>query len=466
MTEASVYALLILSVFVVLSQDVSGQDRWNGSDKTIIKSEDIINLIREGKDVYCGQDSVIIGDVLFDNIANKSIESNINISSDIYGEVRACKKFKGLVNFSDATFHRDAIFENSVFSGAVLLDSASFKGILNLDGVHFNNISSFEEVNCEENVNFNHAIFYRSTSFSDSIFSKLADFSQCIFKDHSEFVHANFRGRALFRGSTFGKETSFRGGEFARDAEFNGADFKSDAVFTSAKCEGTMNFNKHNFIKFIGTEFNGNIYFNESQINQVNIKYAQLSNHSILFLDNCDFYRLDARWADIKDHILFDEQIYIKLINYYKSVGMFADADACYREYNHMSTKPNVSSKIISSILWITCDYGTDARRAPILLVILALIFAALYRISSSIVDKKSSPFQQTSSNLGDSTGQHVAPKISIRDALYFSAMVLVNSSTNYEPIGGWRWAVLVERMIGWALLAIFIITIVRLGLR
>lgn len=440
----------MLSVLAVISQDVSGEDLWSGPDKIRINASNILDQISEGKDVNCGPDSVIIGDVLLDDITNKSIKSDITIHSEIYGKVSASKEFQGLVDLKGAIFHGDVSFKDSVFLGNFRLDDASFKGILSLEGAHIKGPSSFTNIICEENADFYRAIFAGPFYFYNSKFSKLAEFSRCKFMDYGEFQHSTFLGRALFRGSTFAKETTFRGSEFAMDAEFNGANFSSDAIFASVKCEGTLNFNKYGFIKSKRTEFNGNLSLEDSRIRHIDLKDVTLSNRSFLNTKNCDFYRLDARWSDLKDHISFDEQVYIKLINYYKSIGMFADADACYREYNHKSTKPNISSKIISGILWITCDYGTDARYAPFLLVVLSLIFAILYRYPSPHIEIKDSPGQE----------------ISRRDALYFSAMVLVNSSTKYEAIRHWRWAVLIERLIGWALLAIFIITIVRLGLR
>lgn len=450
MAQVSVYALVMLSVLAVLSQDVSGEDLWDGPDKIRINASNILDQIREGKDVNCGPDSVIIGDILLDEITNTSIKSDITIHSEIYGKVRASKEFQGLVDLRGATFHEDVSFEDSVFLGRFQLDDAYFKGILNLMGANFTGPSSFGNINCEENAYFYRAIFAGPSYFYNSKFSKLADFSQCAFKDYGEFPQSTFLGRALFRGSTFEKETSFRGSEFAMDAEFKGANFSSDAIFASVKCEGTLNFNKYGFIKLKRTEFHGNLSLEKSRIRHIDLKDATLSNRSLLNINNCDFNKLDARWDNIKDHIIFDETTYIKLINYFKSVGLFSDADACYREYNHKSRKPDISSKIINSILWITCDYGTDARRAPVLLVILSIIFAILYIYPSPHIKIK------------DRSGQ----AISRRDSLYFSAMVIVNSSTKCEAIGLWRWAVLIERLIGWTLLAIFIITIIRLGLR
>jgi len=450
MARVSAYALVILSVLAVLSQDVSGEDLWNGPDKIRINASDILDQIREGKDVNCGPDSVIIGDVLLDEISNRSIKSDITIHSEIYGKVSGSKEFQGLVDLRGATFHEDVSFEDSVFLGSFQLDGASFKGILNLMGANFSGSSSFLNIICEGNAEFYRAIFASPFYFYNSKFSKLADFSQCTFKDYGEFVHSTFLGRALFRGSTFEKETSFRGAEFAMDAEFKGANFSSDAIFASVNCEGTLNFNKYGFIKLKRTEFHGNLSLEDSRIRHIDLKDTILSNRSLLNINNCDFNKLDARWDEIKDHIIFDETTYIKLINYFKSVGQFSDADSCYREYNHKSKKSSISSKIINGILWITCDYGTDARRAPLLLVILSIIFAILYKYPSPHILIKDAPSEP----------------ISPRDSLYFSAMVLINSSTKYEPIEGWRWAVLVERLIGWVLLAIFIITIIRLGLR
>jgi hypothetical protein len=462
MAQVSVYALVMLSVLAVLSQDVSGEDLWDGPDKIRINASNILDQIREGKDVNCGPDSVIIGDILLDEITNTSIKSDITIHSEIYGKVRASKEFQGRVDLKGATFHEDVSFEDSVFFGSFRLDDASFKGILNLEGAHFDGSSSFGNINCEENAYFYRAIFAGPSYFYNSKFSKLADFSQCKFMDYGEFQHSTFQGRALFRRSTFAKETTFRGSEFAMDVEFNGANFSSDAIFASVKCEGTLNFNEYSFIKSKNTEFNGNLSLEDSRIRHIDLKDATLSSRSLLNINNCDFYKLDARWVDIQNHILFDEEAYIKLINYYKSVGMFADADACYREYNDESKKPDIFSKAVNWFLWITCYYGTIAWLAPIYLAILSIIFAALYRYPTPKIKIKINDARVVRDAKKDESKQ----EISFYDTLYFSSMKLVNSSTDYVPIGRWRWAVLLEIIIGWALLAIFIIMIVRLGLR
>jgi hypothetical protein len=56
---------------------------------------------------------------------------------------------------------------------------------------------------------------------------------------------------------------------------------------------------------------------------------------------------------------------------------------------------------------------------------------------------------------------------ISFGDALFFSIMVFVSKPPQqWLPRGKWRYAVMVEGVIGWLLLGLFIVTLAKVTIR
>lgn len=441
--------LILITSSLSASHGAAGQFGWNNSTKNLVDADILIDKISNNGNIIYGPESVINGDLNLDKVKSKSIMSDINISSEINGKIIATNKiFNGKVCIWRSIVHDDVSFAGSVFLNDAFFAETNFRNKLSFDDAKFKGRARFQGAIFTMNAGFRNAAFLGSNNFLKTTFNGRADFSMSRFYERGEFQFSDFKERAIFHNADFREGLTFLGSDFLKDVEFSGAKFGGDALFESIKCYSAMNFNAHPFIGLKGSDFSRLISFENSAIQYLNLNNCSFSNESDLILNDCDYYRLNARWNDIKDHIPFDKDVFISLVNYYKRVGQFEDSDACYREYN-LKSDYSPGTWIVSRFLWITSDFGTDAWRTVRLLVFLSLLFTLLYFKGKSIREK-SRPFNY----------------LPFWDCLYFSIMVLVNFSSDYKALGRWRWVVLAERVIGWILLAILIITIVRLGLR
>lgn len=435
-------ALLIVNLFVF--QGGIGQICWDGT-KNRINADQIIDKIERGENVCYGPDSVIVGDLIFDKIKNKSIKGDIQINSDVYGKIIARNKiFSGLIDFNSCNFYKEVSFEGSSFLSNVFFYNSNFKKELSFEDVTFIKVSSFDGIVCDMSAGFLNASFEGDNTFYKATFNGRTDFSQCRFNRNGQFQMVNFKERSLFHRVDFKREASFFASDFSKDAEFYEAKFNGDAIFKSIKCDGALNFNDYPSLLLDGAEFSKSALFESSIIKYLNINNSRFSKNCKIYLNDCDFYRLNAKWDNIREHVPFDEEVFIHLFNYYKSVAQFNDADACYREYNY-----NSMQSALSRFFWLTSGFGTIISRTIIFLVLSSLFFALIYYLLKCIKKKDGSN-----------------DDLSVTDYIYFSLMVLINFSTDFVPVREWRWLVLIERLIGWILLAILIVTFMRLGLR
>ena len=441
--------LILITSSLSASHGEAGQFGWDNSKKNFVDADILIDKINNNENIIYGPESVIDGNLNLDKVKSKSIMSDINISSEIYGKIIAKNKiFNGKVCVWKSIIHDDVSFAGSVFLNDAFFAETNFRNKLSFDDAKFKGRARFQGAIFTMNAGFQNAAFLGSNNFLKTTFNGRADFSMSRFDERGEFQFSDFKQHAIFHRADFREGLTFLGSDFLKDVEFSGAKFGGDALFESIKCYSAMNFNDLPFIGLKGSDFSRLISFENSAIQYLNLNNCSFSNESDLILNNCDFNRLNARWNDIKDHIPFDKDVYISLVNYYKRVGQFEDSDACYREYS-LKSDYSPGSWIVSRFLWITSDFGTDAGRTVIIIIILSLFFASLFFLQKCI-RRKDRPYYY----------------LPFRDCLYFSLMVLVNLSSDYIPLGRWRWVVLAERAIGWILLAILIITIVRLGLR
>jgi hypothetical protein len=432
----------LLLVCLYICHGMSYQSAWDDSSRTKIYADNILEKINKGEDINYGPDFIIVGDLILDRIINKSIKGNIYINSDIYGRVIARNmEFHGLINFGKSNFYDEVSFEGSVFLGKVIFDGAVFKNKVSFEDANFADLASFEGATYEKSTKYRNACFNGSVIFSNTLLNGLSDFSGAVFYKSGEFQYATFKGRALFNGASFKETISLLGSELAKDVEFYEASFEDDAVFDSIRCESTMHFNDDPSFRLDGAKFNCQLSFRDATVKCIDLNNSYFSNECQIFFNNCDFNELNARWDDIHDHMPFNKDVYFKFINYYRSVGLFDDANACYREYYQNLKSPDFLSSIRNFFFQITSNYGTNAAYPLIILLILLFLFAFLYWIAKSIKRKDNSDINEV---------------VSFRDCLYFSATVLINYSNDYIAIGKWRWLAYFEFLLGWLMLLIF----------
>jgi uncharacterized protein YjbI with pentapeptide repeats len=436
---------------IVLEEKVEGSEYllW----RKVIPAEKIIKKSSYGRRPIEYEKVLIVGD--------------LNLSADTQFDRRDLEKIiirdseiKGDVNF-DFTFLHVFDFTGTVFRGNVSFEKAHF-----VENAQFSNARFFKDVNFK-NAKFgseNNLPFLDSTQFEGVIFGGNANFEDTKFVDDMSFSHSRFR---------VSKDhiVSFYGAEFKRDAHFVDivSGVEKDINFMSAKFNADAN--------FAFSQFAGNTDFRDAEFKGDANFYGIVLNTKLnkkLQLKGADFNRLRVRsWNSIKDKLDCDGPAYLLLVRSFKMQEQFENADYCYYDYREWRrTVKDISkekqsnwSKLYDFVSYVSCGYGVRLSFTLAWIFGSILGFASLYRIFYGIT--KSSPPEITMNTLNNSTllfslaPNEISP--CFWECLYFSAISLTGSTpVGLSPVGGWKYAVMFESVLGYLLLALFIVILAR----
>ena len=141
------------------------------------------------------------------------------------------KAFKELIDFRRAVFHGDvcfnhlrflksAYFGHAEFSGMAWFGGAKFYGTASFDGAEFSQVASFTGVEFSEDAMFVDAKFYAEVGFGGAKFHGEAAFSKAMFSKQAWFYQAEFSG-----------VTSFADAKFSNKAQFDFSQFRGIVLF-------------------------------------------------------------------------------------------------------------------------------------------------------------------------------------------------------------------------------------------
>lgn len=480
-------ARVIVLVLVILPLAVQGLAFQGGmfSEENvpkIIPASDILAKIQNEEPIE--YDNILIEDDL--DLRQFSLRSNITspikiIDSTFKGDVI----FNGVhfdekVDFSGSNFTKAADFYDAIFGDDVDFRTTKFN-----NGVHFNG-----DTFCG-NSDFADATFCGHAYFSETIFNKDAYFYRATFEKRTNelsreayFTGAAFRGRAIFSRSTFREYARFDKATFSKDAYFNEAVFSNNADFSEAtfrehksKLEIVLNrtnLNRTNSVRyrlntdvdFRGTTFNRESDFSETVFNG-NIDcsdatfdgYSDFSGASLsgyVYLKGATFRDYLIGWNNIKNALLCDEATYLRIIKNFKDHGQFDEADDCQYLYRleYMDGPYDV-------LAWITCGFGVKWLQTIYFSISLLIIYGWVYFLTIVRNDPK---------EMIDNPKEIIATQLF--DSLWFSAMVLLSIPSELYPkkIDVYREYTkhmkyhlpILERLMGWGILILFINTLSR----
>ena len=344
------------------------------------------------------------------------------------------------------------------------------------EGADFNYVSFgknayFNYANFSKNAYFNQATFDKNAYFKYANFSKNAYFNQATFDKNAYFDEATFGKKVYFDRATFGDYAIFAKVSFSEGADFNYASFGKNAYFNSA------NFSKKNAY-FNQATFSGGAIFRDANFNDSasfrSAKFDSLDFYntkiSRLDLDDADFKTLKVdKWDSLKNVThSFDGPTYVKLIKSFREMEQFDDADAAYIKYRQVSKeRKNLSkSKLLDEIAWYSCGYGVKPLHAAVSAVIIIVIFTPIYGLRGGIgrskendeVDEQDVSFRKALLK----AFKHLF------DAFYFSMVTFTTiGSGDLYPADRYRKAaVVIEGLLGWLILALFIVTLANVMIR
>ena len=379
-------------------------------------------------------------------------------------------KFTGTANFRQTSFGRSVSFWKAIFLADANFQGARFMGYASFQSAVLSGNADFRGANFNEELNMEFASFQGNAIFLGSYLAKEANFFRAEFWDVN-FTGSHFQGKASFQGSCFQEDAVFEQAVFAEEAQFSDvsfleeADFRSvqfckEAFFRGTQFTGTANFSCSNFQK--------NLYLANAKIQVMRLFDAVFAGQ--IDLHNANFARLEVRWPTLCQHLAYDGAAYLSLAKNFRNQEWFEDADDCYYHYRRMSQSGKTLvfrekmlikinwSKLMDGMAWISCGYGVRPRNTVFLSCFLIILFALLFWMGDGIVVE---PL--------NGAGPSIASPESLNflDNIYFSAMVFTaKTQVKWFPVGVFRYLATAEAVLGWLLLALFLVTLGRTMIR
>ncbi len=456
-----------------------------------ISAEEIRWKVISGEPVFLdGVD--VAGDLNLSGIEPPVVREPLAIvNSNISGLDLCGLEFRDQVNFTGsrvdeirakaAVFEEGAIFDlldvsgNTDFEGAHFQKDASFFSS-NFSGITYMNYTTFEDYGY-----FADCRFAKGLHISDSTFQGFADFYGARFYDAllclntkfiegAGFVGCEFGGPTYFGMSSFYGYTSFGGSVFRDLANFVLARFDKAVYFGEILFEGDALFGLAHFgalANFAGTSFVKELNLNSASIDAFVLDNATFESSSKIKLKGAEFRRITAPWPLIKGHIVYDGATYLALVKNYQELEWFEDADDCYYDYRReaQQRKPFGWSKIFDYLAWITCGYGVRPSYSFLWSIASIILFGIIFYLGG--IKKQTVRSDANPERLKDSQETELVP-ISFHDGIYFSALVYLYSTSTMEfkPTGIYRYLVILEGLLGWFFLSLFLVSLGRVMIR
>lgn len=420
--------ILAFSFILSTSSAVQGQNLNN------ISASSILENISNGKDVIISN-SVIIGELNF----GKLNKTNLKLVSKYIILNPECFIENEVKEENITVIGNKISITNSIFENDVNISSNEFTENLDFRDSKFKGTTNFNEALFRYPVQFYNAEFYNDTDFRCTRFGGTAGFMNATFYKQAHFRRAEFESYSNFANTNFYQLVRFNATKFIGPySDFTSASFRDDAIFEFATFVNKVDFSYANFknpVYFLNTKFYI-VSFN-------NTNFTRLS------LDETDFKTINVRWSNIKN-VNLDEITYLKLIRNFKEIGQYNDANDAYYQYRIESEAIEKSKKqyvpwLFEEIWRISCGYGVKPQNAIILSVMLILFFSFFY-------------FPRNSKNL-------------IKDAIfsiYLSSLIFFSiESKDSHPVHRYeKIAYIIERVSGWFILTLFIVTLTNVMIR
>ena len=343
----------------------------------------------------------------------------------------------------------------SVINSSISITNSYIKGTADFKESIFNGVVNFENTNFDGDSQFQASKFNNDAIFARSRFHRNAQFDNCYFNEPAYFYDSVFDGDVSFEGTKFNNVVSFWHSQFRGYGNFMRSQFHGNYVDF-----GTSNFYKDAIFK--ESKFSGNAHF-------IGVKFNQSADFSSSDLVQLDPNLLHLQWSFFQGHLSYNEILYISLIRKFKDRGQFEDARDCY--YDYRSEKLRLESfgltKFLDYLAWLSCGYGVRPSYTIGLIMAFIIFFGFVYWscecILCSLSPMMSLYRRRTSALIGR---RRIGMKnLSASQALYFSLLTFfhINSPAYLYPSGRWKYAVTFEYILGWFLLALFVIVLVNI---
>jgi len=439
-----------------------------------IYAEEIISKIKAGKQVYYNN-IIIIGDLdISDLNLSSTIRSNIKIiNSVILGKVDLSGyKYENPVDFSNSTFKDMADFSGIEFASLAYFVDSRYNNKVTFQSSRFNRDASFRYAKFERDANFEDTRYYGEADFRETTFGEDAFFRGSAFLEIADFIECKVLGSAFFGNATFKNAAQFSKSRFKKYADFSDAQFTGNAIFAMTEFSNAADFKRSNFkenANFLATKFQSKGLFQYARFGG-DTDFSEAFLNRNINLSKATLRRFNIEWNLLKDRLDYDGSAYLALVKSYRDLEMFDYADSCYYDYRKIGQekKPIGLSKGIDIIAEKTCGYGVRPDYTLWLSLLVILVFSLIYWIGNSLNDANSCSRLRTFSFIKLSTVSKIDIVDSFTNAIQFSSSTFISlAMPEWRPSSiFWKWIIITERLIGWLLLALLLVTLGHVMIR
>lgn len=480
--------MLIFAAFLLLcgacaAQAQASRSSLGDAGPTVIEAEEILSEIRAGEPL--NYDNVTIAGSLDLShlpgpvkqpvkITNSQFQGSLNFAGVTFNEPVDLRGtvFQKNISFAKARFLGDAKFAGSRIFGQADFIDAVFAGLASFTSARFFNDTSFGSVQFGQDAIFMAATFSRDVDYNFAKFSRLGyfenarfenvSFLQSQFDGHVTFLNAQFRGNAIFAATRFNSDVVFRGARFLRGNTFGLANFGgfsdfANVVFVDPAFFGVTRFSDNAY--FVNARFDKGLILEDARLYSMQLDNVSFGDSAKINLNGADFTKFVVRWNAIKDRMVYDGAAYLALVKNYKSLEWFNDADDCYYQYRKIGQdmEPWGWAKISDIVSWISCGYGVRVSYTAVCCLFTILLFGVIFWAGKGM-----NKFEIEGLELPGNSGLRPSTRVSLTDALYFSIAMFTTSQApvNTYPVGFYRHLAMLEGILGWFFLGLFVVVL------
>ena len=360
---------------------------------------------------------------------------------DFKNEVRFLStRFCDELDFQFAVFNKPLIFYGCYLQGKVSLSDSTFWDYVHFDKTLFRETADFFNTSFQKEVSYKHAVFYADCTFSGSRFrssmliNPCLDFNNVVCHETAYFKDADFKGIADFEGAQFRRKSDFINAKFnyinLRQAQFGWFEMKWEQIGRKRLLFGTVSIPDIDVSKKYISEEEFNKSFQNRSDTPLTEKHRQYDILKGIFLNQGDFVSAD---------------------------GCFYDWKQIERKESRLGWNPESwIVKIFHYINWLSCGYGVKPIRTLFFASIMILLFGIIFTITNPSFEL-TVPFYSLNEVFMSSFVKNTE----------YSFLVFMNFTSVTTEAGSIQHVFyLIERILGWITLILFVTTYTRIMLR
>ncbi len=317
-----------------------------------------------------------------------------------------------------------------------------------------------------------------SITISNSSLLDSAIFKFCFFKCEVHLINSTLSEKIRFMGTTFHDYATFNYSTFKKYADFTFSTFEADAEFSVITFESA--------VSFLGTFFDGNVKFTSTNFNNPAIFMNTVFNKKVT-LDPEEFKNIKLLgWRQLKGHLDFTPEANFKLLKYFEERRMLENADEVYlfmKDQERMK-EPKFLRYLEYWLFQLPFGYGVKPLNTLYLSIIIVIVFALFYTKPNSIKEIEKEFGHQRRRRLFQNVPKSFWKRF--YNALYFSIHTfIIGIVSNWHPtdeflintrritlfkkrikLFKFRTLSMIEGVLGWILLTVFIVILTRKFIR